>query len=74
MPTNLLTENQTKKLKKLGINSTIDLILYLPNKYNDQTIIQSIQNLKIGEISQIQAKVNDVEVIYRPKKNLITYF
>ena len=73
MPTNLLTENQTRKLKKLGINSTIDLILYLPNKYNDQTIIQSIQNLKIGEISQIQAKVNDVEVIYRPKKNLVLH-
>ena len=73
MPINLLTENQAKKLKKLGINSTIDVILYLPNRYSDQTSIHKIQNLKIGEISQIQVTVNEVEVRYRPKKNLILY-
>jgi len=69
----LLTELQAKKLKKLGINSTIDLLLYLPNKYNDQTIIQSINDTLIGQRSQIEANVNDVEVKYRPKRNLILY-
>ena len=73
MPTNLLTENQAKKLKKLGINSTIDVILYLPNRYSDQTSIHKIQNLNIGEISQIEVTVKEVEVRYRPKKNLILY-
>jgi len=73
LPINLLTENQAKKLKKLGINSTIDVILYLPNRYSDQTLIHKIKNLKIGEISQIQVTVNEVEVRYRPKKNLILY-
>ena len=69
----LLTELQAKKLKKLGINSTIDLLLYLPNKYNDQTVIQSINDTLIGQRSQIEANVNDVEVKYRPKRNLILY-
>jgi len=73
LPINLLTENQATKLKKLGVNSTIDVILYLPNRYSDQTLIHKIQNLKIGEISQIQVTVNEVEVRYRPKKNLILY-
>ena len=69
----LLTELQAKKLKKLGINSTIDLLLYLPNKYNDQTIIQSVSETLIGQKSQIEVNVNDLEVKYRPKKNLILY-
>ena len=69
----LLTELQAKKLKKLGINSTIDLLLYLPNKYNDQTVIQSINDTLEGQKSQIEANINDVEVKYRPKKNLILY-
>ena len=69
----LLTELQAKKLKKLGISSTIDLLLYLPNKYNDQTVIQSINDTLEGQRSQIEANINDVEVKYRPKKNLILY-
>ncbi len=69
----LLTELQAKKLKKLGIDSTIDLLLYLPNKYNDQTIIQSVSETLIGQKSQIEVNVNDLEVKYRPKKNLILY-
>jgi ATP-dependent DNA helicase RecG len=69
----ILTELQAKKLKKLGINSTIDLLLYLPNKYNDQTVIQLINDTLIGQKSQIEANVNNLEVKYRPKKNLILY-
>jgi len=69
----LLTEIQAKKLKKLGVNSTIELLLYLPNKYNDQTVIQSIQDTLLGEKSQIEANVNDIEIKYRPKKNLVLY-
>jgi len=73
LPKNLLTENQAKKLKKLGVSSTIDVILYLPNRYSDQTLIHTIQNLKVGEVSQIQVTINEVEVRHRPKKNLILY-
>ena len=69
----LLTDLQAKKLKKLGINSTIDLLLYLPNKYNDQTEIQLINDILIGEKNQIEVNVNNLEVKYRPKKNLILY-
>ena len=69
----LLTELQAKKLKKLGITSIIDLLLYLPNKYNDQTAIQTINDSLVGEKSQIEVNVNDLEVKYRPKKNLILY-
>ena len=69
----ILTELQAKKLKKLGITSIIDLLLYLPNKYNDQTVIQTINDSLVGEKSQIEVNVNDLEVKYRPKKNLILY-
>ena len=64
----LLTELQVKKLKKLGVSSTIDLLLYLPNKYNDQTVIQSINGTLIGQKSQIEVNINDLEIKYRPKK------
>ena len=56
----LLTELQTKKLKKLGITSTIDLLLYLTNKYNDQTVIQTINDSLVGGKSQIEVNVNDL--------------
>ena len=68
-----MTELQAKKLKKLGITSTIDLLLYLPNKYNDQTVIQTINDSLVGEKSQIEVNINNLEVKYRPKKNLILY-
>ena len=68
----LLTELQAKKLKKLGITSTIDLLLYLPNKYNDQTVIQTINDSLIGGKSQIEVNVNDLSKVSTKKKlNLI---
>ena len=73
MPKNLFTEIQAKNLKKIGINSTVELLLYIPNKYNDQTVIQSIQNTQPGKKSQIEAKVCDIKVRYRPKKNLVLF-
>jgi RecG-like helicase len=69
LPKNLFTEIQAKNLKKIGINSTVELLLYIPNKYNDQTVIQSIQNTQPGKKSQIEAKVCDIKVRCRPKKN-----
>jgi len=73
LPKNLFTEIQAKNLKKIGINSTVELLLYIPNKYNDQTVIQSIQNTQPGKKSQIEAKVCDIKVRYRPKKNLVLF-
>ncbi len=73
MPKPIFTEIQSKKLKKLGILNTLDLLLHLPLRYEDKTKINLIKNIRPGSMFQIEAKIISVEVTYRPRKNLIIH-
>jgi len=58
-------------LKKLGIDTTQDLLLHLPIRYIDETRIISISDIKMGEIVQVQGEIVHAEVSYKPRKSLI---
>ena len=73
MPKKLFTEIQSKKLKKLGILNSLDLLLHLPLRYIDETKIDLIKNIRPGSMCQIEAKIISIEVSYRPRKNLTVY-
>ena len=73
MPKPIFTEIQSKKLKKLGILNTLDLLLHLPLRYEDKTKINLIKDIRPGSMFQIEAKIISVEVTYRPRKNLIIH-
>ena len=73
MPKKLFTELQSKKLKKLGILNSLDLLLHLPLRYIDETKIDLIKNIRPGSMCQIEAKIISIEVSYRPRKNLTVY-
>lgn len=73
MPKQIFTELQLKKLKRLGILNTLDLLLHLPIRYLDETKIDLIKNIRPGTMYQIEGKVISKEVSYRPRKSLTVY-
>ena len=73
MPKKIFTEIQSKKLKKLGILNSLDLLLHIPLRYIDETKIDLIKDIRPGSMCQIEAKIISIEVSYRPRKNLTVY-
>ena len=60
-----------KALHKLGLYRDIDLALHLPLRYEDETRIVKLRDAREGEVVQIEARVVECEINYRPRKQLI---
>ena len=60
-----------KALEKLGLKRDIDLALHLPLRYEDETRITRLRDARDGDHIQIEARVMESEVSYRPRKQLI---
>jgi len=56
-----LGPQRLKMLSKLGIDSIPDLLTHFPYRYEDRSKLQTIQELKDGEYSTIQAKITKIE-------------
>ncbi|RQX93410.1 ATP-dependent DNA helicase RecG [Burkholderia stagnalis] len=59
------------KLAKLGLTRSIDLVLHLPMRYEDETTLTPIGELLPGGVSQAEGVVFDNEVAYRPRRQLV---
>ena len=46
MPKQIFTEIQSKKLKKLGILNSLDLLLHIPLRYVDETKVDLIKDIR----------------------------
>lgn len=55
---------QSKKLKKLGLETIEDLLFHIPARYEDLSIISSISSAQRGETVTIRGKVIDMKNIY----------
>lgn len=65
------TESQ-KALEKLGLRRDIDLALHLPLRYEDETrIVKLVEVRDNSHPVQIEATVTHQEVTYRPRRQLI---
>ncbi len=64
------TESQ-KALEKLGLRRDIDLALHLPLRYEDETRIVKLIDVRDSYPVQIEATVTHQEVTYRPRRQLI---
>lgn len=65
------TESQ-KALEKLGLRRDIDLALHLPLRYEDETRIVKLAEVRDNSHPvQIEATVTHQEVTYRPRRQLI---
>ncbi len=60
-----------KALDKLGLKRDIDLALHLPLRYEDETRITKLRDAREGDTVQIEARVTDCEVSFRPRRQLI---
>ena len=59
------------KLAKLGLTRSIDLVLHLPMRYEDETTLTPIGELLPGGVEQAEGVVIDNEVAYRPRRQLV---
>ncbi|WP_371816980.1 hypothetical protein [Rhodoferax sp. AJA081-3] len=55
-----------KALEKLGLKRDIDLALHLPLRYEDETRITKLRDAREGDSIQIEGRVTDCEVSFRP--------
>ena len=60
-----------KALRKLGLVRDIDLALHLPLRYEDETRLVRLTDLRDGQTGQFEAEVLSSEMTYRPRRQLV---
>jgi ATP-dependent DNA helicase RecG len=65
------TAKPADKLAKLGLTRSIDLVLHLPMRYEDETSLTPIGHLLPGGVAQTEGVVFDNEIAYRPRRQLL---
>ena len=60
-----------EKLRKLGLARNDDLVLHLPLRYEDETVCHALAEAPWGEPVQVEARVVDVSVQFRPRRQLV---
>ena len=71
MPTPKPQSATEKALAKLGLVRDIDLALHLPLRYEDETRITMLRDVREGDVVQIEAWVTHSEVSFRPRRQLV---
>lgn len=59
------------KLRRLGLARLDDLVLHLPVRYEDETVITAVSAAPNGASVQVQTVVLDVSVQFRPRRQLV---
>jgi ATP-dependent DNA helicase RecG len=65
-----VSDSVRAKLDKLGIARDVDLILHLPLRWEDETRIVPIRDLRPEMPAQIQAAIEHAEITYKPRRTL----
>jgi ATP-dependent DNA helicase RecG len=60
-----------KAMEKLGLLRDIDLALHLPMRYEDETRLVRIADVREGETAQCEGVVRDSRVEFRPRRQLV---
>jgi len=58
-------------LEKLGLRTRLDLVLHLPLRYEDQTVLFAPGAAPPGKPVAVEAKVHSAKVEFRPRRQLI---
>src|SRR5512134_2738372 len=59
------------KLAKLGLNTDFDLVLHLPLRYEDETRVTSIAEVRHGAPALVEGEILSSDVAYRPRRQLV---
>ena len=60
-------------MDKLGLRRDIDLALHLPLRYEDETCVVPITDLRDGQAAQIEGVVTDARIETRPRRQLVVH-
>jgi len=60
-----------RALEKLGLVRAIDLALHLPMRYEDETRVVAIGELRDGDVAQVEGVVTDCHVQVRARRQLV---
>ena len=56
---------------RAGVCSDTDLLLHIPLRYEDETRITPVADVRLGEFAQVQVTVIEHEVKFRPRRQLV---
>ena len=59
------------KLAKLGIRTDFDLVLHLPLRYEDETVLTPIDAARHGAPALVEGEVVSSDVAFRPRRQLV---
>src|SRR5690554_270080 len=59
-----------RRLHRLGLEQLSDFVVHLPLRYEDETRILPIAHARPGQHVQIEGRVVDTQVLYRPRRQL----
>ena len=66
-----ITPLMAEKLARAGVRSDTDLLLHIPLRYEDETRITPVADVRLGEFAQVQVTVIEHEVKFRPRRQLV---
>ena len=66
-----ITPKLAEKLAKLGVRSDQDILLHIPLRYEDETHITPVADLRLGQFAQVQVRVIEHSVQFRPRRQLV---
>ncbi len=66
-----ITPLMADKLARAGVRSDTDLLLHIPLRYEDETRITLVADVRLGEFAQVQVTVIEHEVKFRPRRQLV---
>ncbi|KWR91040.1 ATP-dependent DNA helicase RecG [Cupriavidus sp. IDO] len=63
------------RLAKMGLRRSVDLVLHLPMRYEDETslmpVAEAIRRAGLGQPAQVEGEVVSNEVTFRPRRQLV---
>ncbi|HEX3141486.1 MAG TPA: DEAD/DEAH box helicase, partial [Rhizobacter sp.] len=60
-----------KAMEKLGLLRDIDLALHIPLRYEDETRLTAIRDLRDGDTAQVEGVVSECQIQFRPRRQLV---
>ena len=66
-----VTPKLAEKLAKLGIACDQDVLLHIPLRYEDETRITPVADLRMGQFAQVQVRVIEHTIQFRGRRQLV---
>ncbi len=60
-----------KALRKMGLERPVDLALHLPYRYEDETRVVKLRDVREGDVAQIEGEVLRCDVAFKPRRQLL---